>query len=311
MLYRMNNPKISIIIPTKDRGDVFNRSINAAILASIDSNAEIIVINDSKTNVPSIPNNSNIVTLLNNPKSGVASARNLGASVARSNYLLFIDDDIVIDKVSLQFAIDFLEKNENSCINVNWKYPVDLYNKCLTTAFGRFMLKNELNNLRGWRKNEKWLDNEMFEVNCGASYFLGMSKLDFVLVGGYNEKFPYAGCEDYEFNARIVKNKIKIFIEPRVMVFHNEADKLELLVWLKRNYNGGVTLKIGYELGYNEVKPETTNIKKVIYKIISPFEKMIYLLVKSIPNFTFFDLIAHKGINVLLGINIFNGYNKK
>lgn len=307
----MNNPKISIIIPTKDRGQVFDKSINAALIAAMDCNAEIIVVNDSKTNIPLIPVNKNVITLLNNSKSGVASARNLGASIARSNYLLFIDDDIIIDINSLQFAISFLEKNVNCCINVNWEYPTNLYNKCLSTSFGRFMLSNELNNLRGWRKNEKWLDNEIFEVNCGASYFLGMSKLNFNLLGGYNEKFPYAGCEDYEFNARIIKNNIKIYIEPRVTVFHNEEDKLELLVWLKRNYNGGVTLKIGYDLGYNEVKVQTSFLKKIIYNILNPFEKIIFLIVKNIPNYKFFDPITHKGINVLIGLNIFNGYNKK
>ncbi|MGZ3900046.1 MAG: glycosyltransferase, partial [Bacteroidia bacterium] len=41
--------ELSIIIPTKDRGDVFYKTLDAAYNAIKEINAEIIIVNDSKT----------------------------------------------------------------------------------------------------------------------------------------------------------------------------------------------------------------------------------------------------------------------
>ena len=55
-----------------------------------------------------------------------------------------------------------------------------------------------------------------------------------------------------EKNSSLQKNKTKIFIEPTITVYHNEADKLDLAVWLKRNYHGAITTRIGFDMGYKQ-----------------------------------------------------------
>lgn len=59
--------EISIIIPTKDRGRIFERTLLAAVNAVHDIHAEIIVVNDSKVASPPVPDAFQIVRVVNNP----------------------------------------------------------------------------------------------------------------------------------------------------------------------------------------------------------------------------------------------------
>ncbi len=306
----MIQPLISIIIPTRDRPAVFDRTIAAALMAAEKVNAEIIVVNDSKTAEPVIPDNNGRIRLVNNPKNGVAAARNLGVALSVAPLLLFVDDDIVFDTEHLNYTLHFLQKESNACLNLNWIYPPELIERCTKTSFGRFMVANQLVSLKGWRRGEPWFDT-LFEVPSGASCFLGITRDNFKLCEGYNEAFPHSGFEDFEFNSRMQKNGIKIFIEPNQTVYHNEADKLDLRVWLKRNYHGAITIRIGYDMGYKKFENKTGSIKKFFYTLISPFEPLIFFAVKLMPNLKFFDPLAFRGIHLLLGITIFKGYFKK
>ena len=102
----------SIVIPTYNRNSILYKHLAIAYAELKGSAYEIIVINDSKTNIVAVPGEwrSNI-TVVNNPKQGVASARNLGASLARSEYIIFADDDMIINRNAVEHSIDFLKKN--------------------------------------------------------------------------------------------------------------------------------------------------------------------------------------------------------
>ena len=67
--------QLSIIIPTKDRGDIFYKTLSCAVEATVHIQAEIIIVNDSRTGRPDVRKFSNMnIKLLDNPKAGVASA---------------------------------------------------------------------------------------------------------------------------------------------------------------------------------------------------------------------------------------------
>ncbi len=80
--------KLSIIIPTKDRIEILNRTVENLVEAIKDVDAEIIIINDSK-NPLSLSINSNKKQIINNHKSGAASARNYGVKKTLGQILLF------------------------------------------------------------------------------------------------------------------------------------------------------------------------------------------------------------------------------
>ena len=301
---------LSIIIPTKNRGAVFNKTLATAYNAIKNCKAEIIVVNDSKTNQLKLDDIYKYkVTVFDNPRSGVASARNYGVTVAKSSNLLFLDDDILICENNINYIISFLNKYPNSCLNLNWEYPQELLNKSKQNVLGRFFIKYQLNSLKGWRKGSEWNEN-LFEVTSGASYCLALSKQIFNSIQGYNEVFPHAGFEDFEFNKRINAAYFKIFIEPTEIVYHNEEDKLDLNIWMQRNYNAGVTRKIAFELGNKEVELVISKAKQTIYNIIWPFRKIMFYMILLLSKNPLFDFFSFKLIHLLIGLFIFKGYNR-
>src|SRR5687768_17265350 len=94
--------ELSIIIPTKDRVAIFYKTLKNAFQAIADIDAEIIIVNDSKTSIVEVEAlYRDKVAVYNNPKSGVASARNYGAARASAGLPLFLDDDMLISQENI------------------------------------------------------------------------------------------------------------------------------------------------------------------------------------------------------------------
>jgi GT2 family glycosyltransferase len=300
--------QLSIIISTKDRGEVFTGTFIAAQRAIKNISSEIIVVNDSKTNEVKPGEKSSNVSVVNNPKSGVASARNLGASLAKSDLLLFIDDDMVISEESLQAALKLHEKFPESCINLNWVYPPELMKRLAHTPFGRFQVKHELTSLKGWSRGHHWKDHEVFEATLAASYFLLIPKKVFLSVDGYDENFPHAGFEDYDFPSRLKKKGVKFYVDPLHYVFHNEEDRMNVINWLNRNVRSGETRKVAVTLGYRELSLKSSLLKTMAYRMLIPLRSFFIFLLGMIPPAKIFDPVYFALVNLLQGISIRKGY---
>ena len=303
---------LSIIIPTKDRGNIFSKTLQATYVATETINSEIIIINDSKIKpllIDSIYNDK--VRLINNPKSGVASARNLGVKESKYEHLLFLDDDIIISKENIHELISLSSVYKHAAINFNWEYPPDLMKKIERTQFGRYLINIGYTSLKGWNKGLKWDDTKLFEADLIASYFLYINKSDFDLIGGYNESFPHAGAEDYEFAIRLKKAGIKGLCYPLSMVLHNEEDRTEVLPWLERKERSAETRKIAVLLGHERVAINSSAGKIRFIKGIYLSKSMLFLLLKIIPNKKLFDFLYFKTVNILLTSFLYNGYYHK
>lgn len=302
---------LTIIIPTKDRGNVFNKTLNAAYIAIQNISSEIIIINDSKTNKPDISNEFNDkVKVINNPKSGVASARNLGVLNSKYSNLLFLDDDILISKENIVNLVENIKKYPNSAINFNWLYPLELTQRIEKTKFGRYLIENGFTSLKGWNKNLKWEDTAVFEIDLVSSYFLSISKKNFSLIGGYNESFPHAGAEDFEFATRLKKSKIKGLCNQSCTVWHNEEDRVDMIPWLERKERSAETRKIAVSLGHSEIAINSSDLKIKLILILYKIKSVFMLSLKLIPNTKILDGLSFKIINNLLAIYIYKGFFK-
>ncbi|WP_195496121.1 glycosyltransferase family A protein [Proteus penneri] len=126
----MNNINISVIIPVYNK-DKFLIKTLSSIISQINSNDELIIINDGSTdnsqniinNFYSKYNSYKNIKIFNRENQGVSFTRNEGASHAENDYLLFVDaDDILLDnaierlkklaKIS-RFSAATYEDNEN------------------------------------------------------------------------------------------------------------------------------------------------------------------------------------------------------
>jgi GT2 family glycosyltransferase len=301
---------ISIIIPTKDRGVIFDSTLQAALSAIQNVDAEIIVVNDSKQSVPKLPTDFGQVKLLSNPKSGVASARNFGANAAEGELLLFIDDDVTISEASIRETIHTHKLLPNACVNPNWEHPDTLRNQMRHSSFGRFLMANNLSGFAGWYADSSWRVGQLFPAKAVASFHLSISRGDFQKMGGYNEAFPHAGAEDYDFPLRLAAAGVQLFINSSVTVLHNESDRLELVSWLAAQRRRAMTRRVGVEMGYQLLRLEYPPAKRVLLEAIGFTAPAIRAVVQFMSPFRIFDPISFFLIGLLEAASIFAGYTK-
>lgn len=302
--------QVSIIIPSKNREKILFNSLKYAVDAIQEIEAEIIIINDGDNDIliPEIWKSK--VRVIKNPKSGVASARNLGAKNAKSDFLLFMDDDMLIHKNAVNKVIAFLQENENATININWIYTPELLQQITKTKFGRYLDNFGFTSLKGWNKEQPWNENDLFENIGITSQFLGIQKNTFNKVNGYDETFPHAGYEDYDFAKRMSENGIKFFIWPKDIIFHNETDRHELSKWLDRKRRGGETRKHAVIKGNTELALQYVGLKKLILQSLKASKNFWIGCLNALPNIKILDGFYGKMVNILLATSIFEGYTK-
>jgi GT2 family glycosyltransferase len=308
--------RLSIIIPTFNRAHIFSATLESAYQSVSGMDAEIIVVNDSKENQIVIDEKyKNTVLVFNNPKSGVASARNFGARQAKGNLLLFLDDDILISKKNISDTLCFFDEHENQkvCLNLNWDYPQQVKELLPTTSFGRYLSHYGFTMLegKGWL-NHTFAERNTFQViSAAASFYLGITKNLFESIGGYSEVFSHAGFEDHDFASRLKKHSITCYILPSSYVYHNESDRIDFKPWMTRKVRGGITRRQAVDAGYTDLQLHHGFFKKFCYRILVKGKPFLFFLERIIPNSVMFDRIYYRLMNLLLGTSIYEGYSKK
>jgi glycosyltransferase involved in cell wall biosynthesis len=304
---------LSIVIPTKDRGAILSDTLESIYTATKDTLFEIIIVNDSKTNTPVIANQADHkVRLVNNPASGAASARNLGASMAQYNYLLFLDDDMQMNASNISIYNKYMEANQTkTVVNLDWDYPPEILKQLSKYAFGRYLMHFGFTSLKGWNGDINWFESAIIETKSITSQNLLIHKSLFDQVQGYNEIFPFAGYEDLDFSSRLMANGARILIDTRSQMLHNEADRLNPKDWFERKKRGGATRRVAVEQGIREVEIKYSSLKLIWYKLLVFFKPVIFLFISLISCFKFLDSLSFFCYNHLLGIAIFQGYTSK
>ena len=135
-LIQMNDPFISVIIPTYNRGKLLHRCLKS-LDRQIFKNFEVIICDDAstdntKTIVDSFKNSLKIrYFLINNNSGGPAKPRNIGIKKSKGKYVAFLDSDDYWDKYKLKKCIKFLN------LGYDFVYH-DLKVKSLKTNFKLF-----------------------------------------------------------------------------------------------------------------------------------------------------------------------------
>lgn len=304
--------KLSIIIPSYNRNHLLNECVASIVQCQL-SNIEVIIVNDYKNKDIELMESNKIsnIRVINNVKQGVASARNLGAKNAYSDKLLFVDDDMILNRNAINKAIQFLEAHPNATCNANWIYEEKLTNEISKTSFGRYLINNNFTTLKGWVGNEvEWHANSLIKVGGITSQFLAIKKCNFEKIGGYNEQFPFAGFEDYDLNIQLIKENMFSYIDTTVLIYHNEKDRLNPVDWLARKKRGAITRRVAVNLGFTELGLHFGFFKKMLLQLLSLAKPLFMLVVKAFPNTKSLDGVYEKFINMLIAINIFEGYTK-
>jgi len=209
---------ISVIIPTHNRSDALDLTLAHLAKQNFSGSWELVVVNNNSTD-----NTDEIIdawkkkfpvalTLLHELRPGPAAARNAGATVARGDYLVFIDNDILApseflwrhySNVSMAPGHWFIGRIENAA-------------ELTSTAFGRYRDHLQESFHSGLPDD---FPSEYFGAT-GANWC--MSRFEFQNVGGYDDSFVTASCEDLELAIRARKSGYKTMYDPAVTVIHND-----------------------------------------------------------------------------------------
>lgn len=105
----MNTSLVTIVIPTKNREENLNRLVES-IKTSTYKHWEIIIVNDSSHELV-ITTKGNIRVLENKQTQGLAYSRSRGANESKGEYVLFIDDDNVIESTMIEELVQSMHNN--------------------------------------------------------------------------------------------------------------------------------------------------------------------------------------------------------
>jgi glycosyltransferase involved in cell wall biosynthesis len=298
--------KLSIIIPTKDRISILNRTIENLVEAIKGLDVEIIIVNDSHNAITLIVNSDNIV-IIDNPKSGAASARNSGVKKSSGELLLFLDDDIIVNNSNILKTISLHQNKIKVAFNFFWIYPPDLIESLRDTSFGRYSL-NAFLFTNTYRSKINGRINSLIEENGLTSQYFSILKSDFLLTGGYDESLPFAGIEDYVLFKELKKNNVKVFLSTSDIVYQNESDRISLFSVMERHRRGAITIKKAIEIGHKELKLDFSSIKKITYFFLVKIKNPIFRFTEALPNKKYFDILYFKLVKLLLGLSSHDGY---
>lgn len=300
---------LTLIICTYKRPELLNTCVSCAISVLNKFDSELVIINDEKDTDIQVPAHPKI-RVYNNPKQGLASARNLGAHHANGELLLFIDDDIEFSIENVSQLLSQYNQKPNACFNTNWKYSDEMMKTVRSTSFGRFLIHYGMINYKGWVPDINW-QSSLFEVHKLAGFFMLIPKKHFTNIGGFNEQFVNQGTEDDEMCHRLFNNGIKMYVDPDNYVFHNELDRISLESRLARYYNGAINRRKAFELGHVSYEIKYSKLKSLALLVLLNFYKLIIRFSKLIPNSIKFDRVYFKLANVLIALAIYRGYTKK
>ena len=184
-----NSPFLSIILPTYNRKYCISRMIDSVLMQSF-SDFELIIIDDGSTDgtfeMLEEKYQDRRIRLTRQENGGVSSARNLGISLAKGEYITFVDsDDYLLDG----FFEDMFEKIQQL--------------QCDVLVYGGYSLENgkQVEVPLFW-KDRNYGKNEV-TVSSGDDFVK-----DFCLFGGNSW-----GCAKVFRRLLIEKNKINFCVE--------------------------------------------------------------------------------------------------
>jgi GT2 family glycosyltransferase len=217
---------VSVVIPTYRRPRTLAQTLDALLRLDFSPvNYEIFVVDDgvdSETEavVRELTGGPVALTYLAGARRGAGAARNAGAQRAEGEVLLFCDDDIIVEPEHLRLHLRAREKHEDALVSgVRW-YEPSVLAALEATPFGRYRVKLErrFEDARDGRA----LEGGRVETERPYSCNLALRAEAFRELGGFDERFPYAGAEDQDFGNRAQQAGYPVIRDHAIKLLHND-----------------------------------------------------------------------------------------
>ncbi len=198
-------PSISVIIPVYNAASYLRECLESLRRSTVA--CEVIVVDDGSTDGSADVAREYGVTLFScGRRSGPAHARNVGASAARADILLFVDADVCVhpDTVALVLA-DFRKDPEIDAV-------IGSYDDTPRSTDFLSLYKNLLQCYVHQNARRR---ASTFWSGCGA-----IRKAVFLAHGGFDESYRRPCIEDIELGYRLRRERRKLILDADVRVKH-------------------------------------------------------------------------------------------
>jgi polysaccharide pyruvyl transferase CsaB len=282
--------KVSVIICTYGRNQVLERSLRAIADQTMPiSDYEVLVIDNHPQNsqLPSLIDQirkekfgeyPDRLRLVHCPITGLSFARNAGISEARSEILLFLDDDSIarldiLDQYWKAFSVHpdagvigghIILKRPEDCKMI-WRDGWERYWSQFKTGF------------REYTQVENW-----WEFPWGANWCA--RRIALMQIGGFRGRYgrrgnDFAGGEEIIAASLIQKLGYRIAVLPQAEVIHQVDPSRFSTTHLKRTINAGI--QVNYQEQQDLYLPYESNIKTSIKQSMGTFGKLMSALARS------------------------------
>lgn len=200
---------LSIIIPTLNEEKVLEQTISS--LRKLNVYKYEIIISDGKSKDKTIEiakkYADQVIVYEGTTRQTIAMGRNLGASIAKGNYLVFIDADVSVPNINTFFP-KIIDAFRNDKKLVGLTVFVKVF-PGMDTFFDRFFW-----GIVNW---SNYVFNNILNRGSAIGEFQMIPTNVFQRLGGYNEKIVVG--EDVEMFSRL-SNVGKVYTESKLHVYH-------------------------------------------------------------------------------------------
>jgi glycosyltransferase involved in cell wall biosynthesis len=212
MTKQAKNPKVSVIIPTYNRGWILREAIDS-VLAQDHRDYELIVVDDGSTDDTRqiLGSYGRDIVVLQQPNRGVSGARNRGIAESRAPLVAFLDSDDLWLPQKLTRQVAFFQSKPDALI-------------CQTEET---WLRNgaRVNPKKRHRKPAGQIFEPSLALCLVSPSAVMIRKPLFDAVGLFDERLP--ACEDYDLWLRIsCRHPVFLIDEPLIIKRGGHADQL-------------------------------------------------------------------------------------
>ena len=268
------NKKVSVIIPAYNVEKYIKKCLES-LLEQTYKNYEIIIVNDGSTDntlniLKEYKKKYEFIELIDIKNHGQGYARNIALSKATGDYILFLDADDFIEKVTLQVAVERIEEDKSDLVLFDWKYYYEKTEEFKYVNTEEFFGKKILEG------------NEVLELFTIKHYFT-VNKLyskKFLMENNikYGEGYIY---EDNPFWVKVVVNakRVSLVHSPLYNVRINQDSTTKTKLDTDRHYKGFIKA-VSEMIKITQTKPEYNycNLYNYIIKKFNIYYK------KRVPN---------------------------
>ncbi len=215
---------VSVVIPTYNRAEMLRLCVES-VLSNSYKLIEVIIVDDaSPDKTQSLIKDAfgaylNVILLRNEKNMHQAYGRNVGATRATGEYILFLDDDNVIDHDMIKTLVACLELHPK----LGMAAPLAIHaqtEKIWTLGSGfNFMTSMPVNLHEGKSLDEVTIDNDIYPTSYSPNAFM-VRREAYEAVGGFD---PFYGVmfEESDFGLKLIKKGFQCAICPKARTIHH------------------------------------------------------------------------------------------